>query len=91
MRRSTRYPIPPELGHLLALRRIRRGHVVLVGIVLVIDHGRRTSDYIHDAVHELLDDGYLQLGEERADCGQRPVLITPSGEQLHAKLEELYR
>ncbi len=91
MTSSTPYPVPPELGHLLALRRIRRGHVVLVGHDLVIDHGRRTSDYIHNAVRELLDDGHLWLGEERAEWGQRPVMVTSSGEQLHTKLEELRR
>ena len=86
---STPYPISPELGQLLALRRVRRGHVVLVGHDLLIDHGFRIPDDIRDSMRELLDDGHLYLGAERAGWGQRPVLATASGEQLHTKLEEL--
>ncbi len=33
------YPLPSELCRLLALRRVRRGHVVLVGQDLLIDRG----------------------------------------------------
>ncbi|MDQ3151210.1 MAG: hypothetical protein M3R63_05605 [Actinomycetota bacterium] len=86
---STPGPISPDLGGLLALRRVHRGHVVLVGHDLLIDHGRPVPDYLRAPVHELLDDGHLYLGEERPEWRQRPVLATVSGEQLHTKLEEL--
>ena len=85
------YPISPELGQLLVLSRVRRGRVVLVGRDLLIGHGRRGPDYIRALLRELLDDGHLYLGDERVEWGQRPVLITPWGEQLHAKLQELCR
>ncbi len=87
----TPYPISRELGQLLALRRVRRGHVVLVGQDLLIDRGFRVPDYVRAYVRELLDDGHLYLGEERVEWCQRPVLATASGEQLHTKLEELRR
>ncbi|MDQ3886946.1 MAG: hypothetical protein M3308_08080 [Actinomycetota bacterium] len=86
---STPYPISPELGWLLALRRVRRGHVVLVGHHLLIDRERPVPDYLHDSVRELLDDGHLYLGEERTGWAQRPVLATASGQQLHTTLEKL--
>ena len=91
MTSPTLYPIPSELCRLLVLRRVRRGRVVLGAQDLVIDHGRRVPDYIRASLRELLDDGHLHLGAERAGWGQWPVLITPSGEQLHTKLEELHR
>ncbi len=91
MTSPTPYPISPELGQWLALRRVRRGHVILIGDDLFIDHERRVPDYLYAALHELLGNGHLYLGEERAEWRQRPVLITPSGEQLHTKLEELRR
>jgi hypothetical protein len=83
------FPISPELGQPLALRRVRRGHVVLAGNGLLIDHGRRVPDYIREHLHDLLNDGHLYLGEERAGWAQWPVLATESGQRLHAKLEEL--
>ncbi|MGH4020653.1 MAG: hypothetical protein ACRDT0_15770 [Pseudonocardiaceae bacterium] len=86
---STPCPITPELGKLLALRRVHRGHVVLAGHDLLIDHERPVPDYIRAFLRELLDDGHLYLGEERAGWCQRPVLATASGERLHAKLEAL--
>ncbi|MCA1674714.1 MAG: hypothetical protein LC799_21810 [Actinobacteria bacterium] len=85
------YPIPSELCRLLTLRRVRRGHVVLGPHDLVVDHGRRVSGYIRTTLRELLDDGHLHLGAERAGWGQRPVLATPSGERLHTELEERRR
>ena len=64
------FPISPELGQPLALRRVRRGHVVLAGNGLLIDHGRRVPDYIREHLHDLLNDGHLYLGEERAGWAQ---------------------
>ncbi len=88
---STPYPISRELGRLLALRRVHRGHVLLVGHDLLLDHEHRVPDYLRASLRELLDGGYLSLGEERAEWRQRPVLATASGEQLHTKLEALPR
>ncbi len=68
---------------------VRRGHVVLVGQGLLIDHGRRVPDYIREPLDDLLNDGHLYLGEERVVWSQWPVLATESGQRLHAKLEEL--
>lgn len=83
--------ISPELGRLLTLRRVRRGHVALASPDLFVDRGHRIPDHIRVHLRELLDDGHLYLGDARTDCCQRPVLATPSGEQLHGKLEELHR
>ncbi len=55
---------------------VRRGHVVLVGQGLLIDHGRRVPDYIREPLHDLLNDGHLYLGEERVVWSQWPVLAT---------------
>lgn len=85
---TSAFPISPELGQLLALRRVRRGHVVLAGNGLLIDHERPVPDYIREPLHDLLNDGHLYLGDERVGA-QWPVLATESGQQLHAKLEEL--
>ncbi len=85
---ATPYPISPELGWLLALRRVRCGHVGLVGHDLLIDRECRFPDYLRESVRELLDDGHLYLGEERAEWRRRSVLVTASGEQLHTTLEE---
>jgi hypothetical protein len=82
-------PYPTELCRLLALRRVRRGHVVLVGHDLFVDRGRRVPDYLHIALRALLDDGHLHLGSELKGCAQWPVLATASGQQLHTELEEL--
>ena len=66
------FPISPELGQLLALRRVRRGHVVLLGQGLLIDHGWPVPDYIREHLHDLLNDGHLYLGDERVGWGQWP-------------------
>ncbi|MGH3930709.1 MAG: hypothetical protein ACRDTF_12105 [Pseudonocardiaceae bacterium] len=81
--------VSPELGRLLTLGRVRRGHVAHFAPGVFVDHGRRIPDHIRLHLGELLADGYLSLGEGRAGWGQRPVVMTPSGEQLHAKLDEL--
>ena len=51
---ATPYPISPELGWLLALRRVRCGHVGLVGHDLLIDRECRFPDYLRESVRELL-------------------------------------
>ncbi|MGI9062295.1 MAG: hypothetical protein ACR2FQ_00535 [Pseudonocardiaceae bacterium] len=78
--------IPPELGHLLALRRVRRGHVVLLGTGLFLHQGRPIPGYLDAPLRDLLASGHLHLGERR-EWEQRPVLATTSGEQLHTTLE----
>lgn len=79
--------ISPELGQLLALRRVHRGHMVLVGRDHFLDHGRRIPGYLHAFLHDLLADGYLCLGEQGEGYDQRPVLMTTPGTQLHHTLE----
>ncbi len=79
--------ISPELGQLLALRRVRRGRVVLIGTDWFVDQARRIPAYLDDFPHELLADGYLCLGEQREEYNQRPVLMTNSGDQLLERLE----
>ncbi len=39
--------ISSELGKLLALRRVHRGYVSLIGRDLFLDHGRRVPGYLH--------------------------------------------
>lgn len=55
------------------LRWVRRGHVVLV------DRGGRVPTTFALPC-ELLDDGHLDLGDERTGWVQESVLITPSEE-----------
>ncbi|MGQ0777358.1 MAG: hypothetical protein ACT4NY_23580 [Pseudonocardiales bacterium] len=81
--------VSPELGRLLTLGRVRRGHVARFDPDVFLDHGRRIPDHIRTHLSELLTDGYLSLGEGPAGWGQRPVVLTTSGEQLHTKLDEL--
>lgn len=81
--------VSPELGQLLTLGRVRRGHVAHFDPDVFLDHGRRIPDYVRVHLGELLADGYLSLGEDRVGWGQRPVLVTAAGEQLHTKLDEL--
>ncbi|MGH3940845.1 MAG: hypothetical protein ACRDTG_19845 [Pseudonocardiaceae bacterium] len=81
--------VSPELGRLLTLGRVRRGHVACFTPGVFLDHGLRIPEHIRLHLGELLADGYLSLGEGPAEWGQRPVVMTPSGEQLHAKLDEL--
>ncbi len=80
-------PISPEPGRLLALRRVRRSRVNLIGVDLFLDQGRRIPGYLHDSLRDLLADGYLYLGERHESYDQRRVLMTTSGDQLHRKLE----
>ncbi|HEY2723275.1 MAG TPA: hypothetical protein VGI84_01190 [Pseudonocardiaceae bacterium] len=79
--------ISAQLGHLLALRRVCRGHVILVGDDLFLDRGARIPGHLHDSLHDLLGRGHLSLGSSSAECDQRPVLVTPSGVRLHRTLE----
>lgn len=83
--------IGPELGQLLALRRVHRGHVVLLGEDLFIDHCRPVPSYLQTHLRDLLGTGRLRLGPERAEYGQRPVLATASGSRLHTALESAVR
>ncbi len=82
-------PISPELGRMLALRRVHRGHVILIGHDPFLDHGRRIPGYLHAVLRDLLADGYLYLGEPREEYDQRPVLMTTSGDHLHRALENV--
>lgn len=79
--------ISPELGRILALRKVRRGHVILIGDDRFLDQGRRFPGYLYGHLRELLAEGHLRLGEPREDWDQRPVQITTSGDQLQSKLE----
>ncbi|HEU0090404.1 MAG TPA: hypothetical protein VFQ77_22555 [Pseudonocardiaceae bacterium] len=79
--------ISQELGQMLALRRVHRGHVILSGRDLFLDHGRPVPSYLRPFLHELIDDGHLRLGAQRAECDQWPVLMTATGVQLQASLE----
>lgn len=84
-------PISSELGRLLALRRVHRGHVILSGDDLYLDHGHRIPGYLHAFLRDLLADGYLCLGEQHEGYDQRPVLMTTSGHDLHHTLENAER
>ncbi len=81
--------ISPELGRMLALRRVRRGHVILIGTDRFLDHGRRIPGYLHAFLRDLLADGYLYLSEQCEGYDQRPVLMTTSGDHLHGTLENV--
>jgi hypothetical protein len=83
--------ISAELGQMLALRKVRRGHVILIGDDRFLDQGHRFPGHLHHHLRELLAEGHLRLGEPRQDWDQRPVQVTTSGDQLHSRLENPQR
>lgn len=78
---------PTQLGLLLALRRVRQGHVIRIASGLFLDRGARIPGHLADCLRELLDEGHLRLDEASPEWDQQPVRTTPSGERLRRRLE----
>lgn len=83
--------VSPELGRLLALRRVRRGGVVLFSHGVFVDHGRPVPDYIGCYLAALLADGDIRTGAPQKSTGHLPLQMTSSGEACHAELTDLYQ
>ena len=81
----------PELGQLLALRRVRRGGVALFSHGVFIDRGRPVPDYIGCYLAALLADGDIRTGSPQESTGYLPLQVTGSGEAHYADLADLYQ
>lgn len=80
----------PELGRLLALRRVHRGGIAQCGYGAFIDSGRRVPDYIGRYLATLLADGHIHPGHPHEGTGYLPLLLTSEGKAHYADLSASY-
>jgi len=83
--------VSPDLGRLLALRRVLRGGVVQFGRDAFVSCGRRVPGYIGYYLVVLLADGHVRFGHPQEGTGYLPLLATSEGELLHDHLDDAYR
>jgi hypothetical protein len=83
--------VSPELGRLLALRRVRRGGIAQFGHGVFVDRGRPVPDYIGCYLADLLADGDIQTGHPQESTGYLPLVVTSEGEAHYADLADLYQ
>jgi len=83
--------VSPDLGRLLALRRVLRGGVIRFGRDEFASRGCRVPGYIGYYLVVLLTDGHDRFGRPQEGSGYLPVLATSEGEILHDDLEYAYR
>jgi hypothetical protein len=85
------HTVSPELGRLLALRRVHRGGITQCGHGAFIDSGRRVPDYIGRYLTTLLADGYIHPGHPQEGTGYLPLLLTGEGQASYADLSASYQ
>ena len=83
--------LSPDLGRLLALRRVLRGGVVQLGHGAFVARGRPVPNYVAYYLAALLADGHIWCGHPQEGSGYLPLLATSEGETLHDDLECAYR
>lgn len=81
----------PELGRLLALRRVHRGGVAQCGSGAFLDSGCRVPDYIGRYLAALLADGDIRPGHPQEGTGYLPLLLTSEGKVRYADLADSYQ
>lgn len=81
----------PELGRMLALRRVHRGGIAQCGYGAFIDSGRRVPDYIGRYLATLLADGDIRPGLPQEGTGYLPLLLTSEGALHYADLSDSYQ
>ncbi|MGH3796891.1 MAG: hypothetical protein ACRDSP_18610 [Pseudonocardiaceae bacterium] len=81
----------PDLGRLLALRRVLRGGMVHCGHGGFLDHGRRVPEYIERYLAALLADGHVRIGQPQEITGYLPVRVTSAGEARYGELADSYQ
>jgi hypothetical protein len=77
-------PLSHETGLLLALRRVRNGHVAVLRSRLFTDRGQPLPDMLVPFLRELFDHGQISCDD---NAGEAPVVITEAGAALLAELE----
>ena len=83
--------VSPDLGRLLALRRVLRGGAIRLRHDAFASCGRPVPSYIGYYLAVLLADGHVRFGRPQEGSGYLPLLITSEGELLHADLDDAYR
>ena len=83
--------VSPDLGRLLALRRVLRGGVVQYGCDAFLSRGCPVPGYIGYYLAVLLADGHVRFGRPQEGSGYLPLLATSEGETLHDDLDDAYR
>ncbi|MGH4016382.1 MAG: hypothetical protein ACRDSL_21135 [Pseudonocardiaceae bacterium] len=81
----------PELGRLLALRRVRRGGIARFDGRVFIDHGCPVPGYIGSSLAALLADGQIRTGHPQDSTGYLPLLLTDKGQASYAELTDSYQ
>lgn len=81
----------PQLGRLLALRRVRRGGILQFGHGAYVDGGRRVPDYIGAHLSALLADGHVCPGLAQEGTSYLRLLVTSAGEASYADLADSYQ
>ncbi|MDQ3152066.1 MAG: hypothetical protein M3R63_10215 [Actinomycetota bacterium] len=83
--------VSPDLGRLLALRRVLRGGVVQFSRDAFVSRGCRVPGYLGYYLVVLLADGHVRFGRPQDGTGYLPLLATSEGELLHDDLDDAYR
>ncbi|MGH3915979.1 MAG: hypothetical protein ACRDTC_21610 [Pseudonocardiaceae bacterium] len=78
----------PELLDWLALRRVRRGGVAMLGSHY-LDQGRKVPCFLPTALHRLADTGLTELLDPDHPGGVRRIVISPDGRVRYQELSAL--